>query len=124
MLSTTILVRPQDTAAPGSPPVEEGAPQSGGGSMFIPLILIGVVFWIILIGPERKNRKKREAMLGALAKGDKVMTTSGMLGDVVAIQDDIVTLQVADGVRLRFTRQAIQTVTETKDGVKPDEKKK
>jgi len=63
-----------------------------------------------MIGPERKQRKKREAMLGTLKKGDKVMTTGGMFATVAGIQDDVVTLQVAEGVRMRFTRQAVQTI--------------
>jgi preprotein translocase subunit YajC len=63
-----------------------------------------------MIGPERKQRKKREAMLAALGKGDKVMTTGGMYGSVAAVQDDVVTLQIADGVRVRFARSSIQSV--------------
>lgn len=77
---------------------------------WLPVVLILVVFYFLLIAPERKQRKKREALLAALQKGDRVMTTGGLYASVAAIQDDVVTLQVADGVRMRFSRQAIQTV--------------
>jgi preprotein translocase subunit YajC len=77
---------------------------------FLPYIAIFVIFYFVLIGPERKNRKKREAMLEAMKKGDKVMTSGGMYGTIVAMQDKVVTLQLDEGVRVRFSRQAIQEV--------------
>jgi preprotein translocase subunit YajC len=78
--------------------------------MALPLVLCAAVFYFLVIGPERKQRKKREEMLKNVAKGDKVMTTGGMHGTVASLQDDSVTLQIADGVRVRFSRSAIQTV--------------
>ena len=74
------------------------------------MLLVGAIFWFVMIGPERKQRKKRAAMLTELGKGAKVMTTSGMIATVVQVQDDEVTLQAAEGVRLRFSLSAIQTV--------------
>jgi preprotein translocase subunit YajC len=76
----------------------------------MPLVLCAVVFYLLVLGPERKQRKKRDVMLKNLAKGDKVMTTGGLHATVAGIQDDVVTLQIADGVRARFSRSAIQTV--------------
>lgn len=81
-------------------------------SILFPLIVMGVLFYVIMLGPERKQRKKREGMLAALKKGDRVLTTSGIYGSVAMVADDVVTLQVADGVRLRFTRSAVQSVVE------------
>jgi preprotein translocase subunit YajC len=104
-----------ETAPPSGPP--GGSPFS---SLLIPMALILVVFYVVMIGPERKQRKKREAMLAALGKGDKVMTSGGMYGTVAAVQDDVVTLQVADGVRVRFARSSIQSVlTDEKPADKP-----
>ncbi|MAB78220.1 MAG: preprotein translocase subunit YajC [Planctomycetes bacterium] len=90
----------------------EGGNDSGGGgaSFFIPMILILGIFYVVLILPERKKQKKRQAMLDQLQKGDKVMTSSGIYGNVAAINEDIVTLQVADGVRIRFSRAAVQDI--------------
>jgi len=79
-------------------------------SMLMPLLLCAVVFYFLVLGPERKQRKRREEMLKKLGKGDKVMTTGGLYASVVAVQDDVVTLQIAEGVRARFSRSAIQTV--------------
>ena len=63
-----------------------------------------------LIRQGRKKQKARKEMLGAMKKGDKVMTSSGLFGSVAQIQEDLVVLQVADGVRLKFSRSAIQSV--------------
>jgi preprotein translocase subunit YajC len=98
-------------APPQTAPKGAGEGPSGPfGSSWFPLVMIAAIFWFVVIGPERKNRKKREQMLAALKKGDKVLTNSGLYGSVAAIQDQVVTLAVADGVRLRFARSAIQTV--------------
>ena len=96
-----------ETAAPAAAPA---APQSAFTSMLMPLLLCAVVVYFLVLGPERKQRKKREAMLKQLGKGDRVMTTGGLYASVVAVADDVVTLQIADGVRARFSRSAIQTV--------------
>lgn len=109
-LAFIVQETPGQTPTTGDP-----APPSGGFGSFLPFILIGLVFYFVLIAPDRKNRKKREAMLAELKKGDRVMTSSGMFGSVAQVQDDVVTLQVADGVRLRFSRQAIQSIIAPKD---------
>ena len=95
------------------------------GGILIPMIAVAAIFYFLVIGPERKKQKARDEMLGAMKKGDEVMTSSGMYGRVVRIQEDVITLQVADGVRLRFNRAAIQSVleegaSESKGEAKPD----
>ena len=102
----------------------DAAPATPGFS-WTPLILILGVVYFVLIAPERKNRKKREEMLSGLQKGDKVMTTSGMHASVTQVNGDTVTLQVADGVRIKFTIQAIQGLLEegSKDEAASKDKK-
>ena len=97
------------TTAPASPQAPPAA-ESPLGGMLIPLVLCMVVFYFFMIGPERKQRKKREAMLANLQKGAKVMTSGGMYGTIAQIQDQVVTLQIADGVRVRYALSAIQSV--------------
>jgi len=106
-----------DASAPqGAPPAGGPAGQQPPGlvdslmSMAVPMLLCVVVFWVFMIGPERKQRKKREEMLKNLGKGDEVVTTGGMYGSVVQVQEGIVTLQVADGVRMRFALSSIGSV--------------
>jgi preprotein translocase subunit YajC len=76
----------------------------------MPLILIFAIFYFVMIRPEGKKRREREALLKTIKKGDKVMTTGGMYATVVNVQEDVITLQAGDNVRLRFTRQAIQNL--------------
>jgi len=111
---------PQGGAPAGGPPGQP-APQSmldALGGMAVPMILCVAVFWIFMIGPERKQRKKREEMLKNLKKGNEVLTTSGLYGSVVQVQDSVVTLQVADGVRMRFSLSSIGSVSEPEAAAK------
>ncbi len=114
------------TAAPAAPASAPGqAPPASNPlvSMAMPLVLCAVVFYFLVLGPERKQRKKRDEMLKNVAKGDKVMTTGGLYASVVAVQDDVITLAIADGVRARFSRSAIQTVlVDEPEGAKATEK--
>ena len=107
--------------APGSPgsmePGGQEAQPEGWNPMFL-LLIIGVIFWFLVLGPERKNRRKREAMLSAIQKGDKVMTTGGLFGTIVQIKEDVVTLQVDEGVRLKFARSAIQGLSDPEEAAK------
>ena len=91
-----------------------GAPEPGGAgildTMLVPMMMCVVVFWLIVVRPEKKNRKVREEMLGGLKKGDPVVTSGGIHGSVVGVKDEVVTIQVADGVRMRFSIHAVQTL--------------
>ncbi|MDA1266437.1 MAG: preprotein translocase subunit YajC [Planctomycetota bacterium] len=94
--------------AAGSEPAGQDAPSSSPFGFLGPIAIIFVIFWILIIGPERKARKKQEAMRGALKKGDEVMTTGGMFGKIASIDEEKVVLQIADNVRVRYLRNAIQ----------------
>lgn len=107
MLHPALLLLIQDGSAPAAPAAGGGSPFSG---MLLPLVLCAVVFYFLVIGPERKTRKKRDLMLKNIGKGDKVMTTGGLYATVAGVQDDVLTLQVAEGVRVRFSRSAVQTI--------------
>ncbi|MBL8860291.1 MAG: preprotein translocase subunit YajC [Planctomycetes bacterium] len=98
----------QEAAAPAGPAGPQSIFSSFGG--IIPIVACFAVFWFIILRPEQKARKKRAAMLAQIKKGDDVMTTGGLFGTVVQVQDDRITLQVAEGTRLRFARSAIQQI--------------
>jgi preprotein translocase subunit YajC len=118
-LHTLSLFLLQETQAPGT-----GA-LSGTGALIgqlAPFLIVGVLFFVLLILPERKKQKQRAAMLAAIKKGDRVMTSSGMFGTVASLSEEVVVLQVADGVRLRFTRSAVQTVVDEQAAGLADEK--
>ena len=84
------------------------APQGGG--LFLPLMMVGILLFMYFttIRPQRKRQKEHAAMVGALKKGDEVMTSSGLFGTIASLSDERVTLEVAKGVRLEFSRAAVQ----------------
>jgi len=93
--------------------------QTGSASSWIgiaPLILIFGVFYLLLILPQQRRQKKWQAMLGELKTGDKVVTSGGLRGTIVALKDDSLHLRVPpDNLRIEVTRSSIVSLT------KPDE---
>ena len=89
--------------------------QSSGTPSWIgiaPLIFIFAIFYFVLITPQQRRQKKWQAMLGELKTGDKVTTTGGLRGTIVALKDDSVHLRVPpDNLRLEVTRASISAVT-------------
>jgi preprotein translocase subunit YajC len=83
------------------------APQGPGMLNFIILPLMIVVFYFLLIRPQQKRHKEHQAMLSKLGTGDEVVTAGGLLGRVVEVGDAFVTVEIADGVRIKVQRQQI-----------------
>src|SRR6202043_3603260 len=78
---------------------------------FLPLILIFVVFYFLLIRPQQRKTKDHKAMLDALRRGDRVVTGGGIIGTVARVENpEEVTVDIADGVRVRVLRSTISSV--------------
>ncbi len=73
-------------------------------------VLIGIM-WMLMIAPQRKKAKEQEAMLGALRSGDRIVTSSGIVGVVLSIKDKTVSIRAAD-TKLEVLKSAISDVTE------------
>jgi len=82
-------------------------PQGSPWGTFLPLVFILVIFYFLLILPAQRQRKRQQQMLTALKTGDRVVTSGGILGTVVGIKDNVVTLRIADQVRIEVMRHAI-----------------
>ena len=91
---------------------DAGQAAQGGGEMFQISFLIGLflLFYFIAIRPQRKRQKEHATMVAALNKGDEVVTSSGILGKIVKLEDNFVVLQVAEKVELKFQRSYINAV--------------
>ena len=89
---------------------QEGGSQSGGSlvSLALPLLMI-VGFYFLLIRPQRSRQRAQQALLSALEVGDDVMTSGGIFGTIVEIDDDegILTVEIAPGTRVRMVRNGI-----------------
>ena len=99
-----------------SPAYAQAAAAGPGGSMaaleqFLPLVLIFVVFYFLLIRPQQKKMKAHKEMLGQLRRGDRVVTAGGILGTVnKLISDTEVSVEIAEGVRVRVLRSTITDI--------------
>ncbi|MGA8870243.1 MAG: preprotein translocase subunit YajC [Candidatus Acidiferrales bacterium] len=84
------------------------ASQSGGGiALFLPLVLIMVIFYFLMIMPAQRRQKKVTEMLKSLKNGDKVITNGGIHGTIVGLEDDAVQLRIAEQVKIKVSRSAI-----------------
>lgn len=92
----------------------EGAPAAapGGDPMTGMLFFIGmiVIFYFLLIRPQQKRAKEHRKMVEALEKGNEVVTSGGVLGKVVEVGEQYLTVEIADGVQIRIQRHAVSTV--------------
>ena len=78
---------------------------------FVPLILIFVIFYFMLIRPQRKKDKEAKKMLESLKVGDRICTIGGIYGTIVRIKDDVLTIEVGEQkTQLVFARWAVRNV--------------
>ncbi|MCZ6889789.1 MAG: preprotein translocase subunit YajC [Gammaproteobacteria bacterium] len=88
------------------------AAEGGGGSGpgYMDLLLLGgfvAIFYFLLWRPQSKRRKDHAALVGGLAKGDEVVTSGGVVGQITKVEDDFVKLQVAKQIELRIQKSAV-----------------
>jgi len=89
---------------------------AAGGDMqssimsMLPLVLMFVVLYFVMIRPQMKKQKEHKAMIDALAKGDEIATSGGMLGKVTKLGDSYVTLEIATAVEIQIQRSAVVQV--------------
>ncbi|MBW2063435.1 MAG: preprotein translocase subunit YajC [Deltaproteobacteria bacterium] len=81
--------------------------QGGGFGAFVPLILMFAIFYFLLIRPQQKKAKQHRAMLASLKKGDRVVSSGGLHGQITGLTDDVVTMEIAPKVRVKVSRSSI-----------------
>jgi preprotein translocase subunit YajC len=84
----------------------------GGGPLlmflqFLPFLLVFVIFYFLLIRPQSKRQQALQKMIEGLKRGDRVLTSGGMYGEVLDLKDKTVVLKVADNVKIEFTKQSV-----------------
>lgn len=91
----------------------QAAPAAGAPNplmSFLPLIIIFGIFYFMLIRPQMKRAKEARAMVAALAKGDEVLTTGGLVGRIEDIADSFITLEIADNISVKVQKNAVTAV--------------
>lgn len=99
-----------------------GAPAAAGQAQsplmqFLPLVVVFVIFYFLMIRPQKKKYDQEQALLKELTKGDEIYTKSGLIGTIYGMTDTVVTLEVSEGVRFKVLKSQIgglyKTLTET-----------
>jgi preprotein translocase subunit YajC len=96
------------------------AAASGGGGSFTPLLLIVLLFgvmYFLMIRPQQKRRREAMQMQNTLGPGDQIVTIGGLHATVVSMEDDVVTVEIAPGVNVKFARPAIAKVLPRADEI-------
>ena len=92
---------------------QSGAAAAPQGAGFMNLLLIGGLFifmYFMIIRPQRKRQKEHQALVDGLSKGDEVVLSSGMLGKIVEVDENYVTLKASDSVELKFQKASVHAV--------------
>ncbi len=87
-----------------------GAGGQGGIMTFLPMIALFVIFYFLLIRPQQKRQKEHKNMVAGLAKGDEIVTMGGVLGKIIAVDDNFITLEVAKGTEVKVQRMSVQAM--------------
>jgi preprotein translocase subunit YajC len=105
----------------GAPQGGEGAPGSSLMS-FLPLIAIIAIFYFLILRPQNKKQKDTQRMLGALKKGDRVVTVGGIHGVIQSVKETTIIIKVDENTKLEFNRSAIASVSSQAREEKADDK--
>ncbi len=89
---------------------DAGGQQEGDWTFVLLMVAMVVIFYFLLIRPQSKRQKEHRQMVEALKEGDEVLTQGGILGRITKLDEQFVTLEIADGVRIRVQRHAVGSV--------------
>lgn len=88
-----------------------GQPGAGGGfASLVPLILMFVIFYFLLIRPQQKKAKEHRQMVDNLKKGDRIVTSGGIYGQIINLDEHTISLEIADKVRIKIGRGYVGTL--------------
>lgn len=109
--TTTTAVSPCGATGGGTAGGEGGA--AGGAQsmmgMLFPLAVFVLIFYFFIIRPQRKRQKQHEGLISSIGRGDQIVTIGGFFGTVREVRDDTFLIELAEGVRVRILKSAVQT---------------
>lgn len=77
--------------------------------MLFPLAVFVLIFYFFIIRPQRKRQKQHEGLISSIGRGDQIVTIGGFFGTVREVRDDTFLIELAEGVRVRILKSAVQT---------------
>ena len=88
----------------------------------MPFVLIFVIFYFLMIRPQKKKVQKEQEMISALGKGDEIVTKSGLIGTITGLTDKVMTLEIADNVKVKVLRDHVGGLSKQFIGNKKEDK--
>ena len=92
-----------------------GQPAAGGQQGYegiIMLVIMFAIFYLLLIRPQQKRAKQHRQLLDALKAGDQVITAGGLHGKIITVQDQVVTIEIDKGVKIKLSRASVTSIEE------------
>lgn len=102
----TAVAQAQESNPTPTSPAAKGNPFG----MFLPMILVFGIFYLLMIRPQSKQKKLHQQMVQNLKKGDEVVTTAGIHGRIAGVADSVLTVEIAENVRIKLERAQVATV--------------
>ncbi len=113
VIETTTTTTTTETGAAAQAEQPQTCMGGGGIMSFLPMIAIIAIFYFLMIRPQQKQAKKLKEMRGALQKDDRVITSGGIHGVISNLKGDVVTVKIADGVKIDVDRNSLQVEIST-----------
>ena len=107
------------TLAMAAPAAAEGQPAPGGGFTIGWLVFMVAIFYFVMIRPQKRREKERKAMISAVKSGERVLLTSGILGEVASVKEKTLIVRIADQTKIEVLKSAVSQILEKGDT--PDE---
>lgn len=109
-----------NTLAMAAPPAAEGGEAAGGGFMqFMPLVFMVAIFYFIMIRPQQRREKERKALIAAVKSGERVLLSSGIIGEVRTVKDKTLLVRIAKDTEVEVLKSAVSQIIEK--GETPEE---
>jgi preprotein translocase subunit YajC len=102
--------------AMAAPPAADGAAaQSGGFLQFMPLVFMIAIFYFVMIRPQQRREKERKALIASVKSGQRVLLTSGIIGEIASVKEKTLLVRVADQTKIEVLKSAVSQVLEAGD---------
>jgi preprotein translocase subunit YajC len=100
-------------AGQAAPATQAGRPNMLGA--LLPFVLVFVIFYLLIIMPQRKKQKKHMELVDGLRPGDRIITTAGIFGTVMGVQKDLIELKISSNTNIKITKSAVGVIRGAND---------
>jgi preprotein translocase subunit YajC len=105
--------------AMAAPPAAEGGQAPGGGFTIGWLVFMVAIFYFVMIRPQQRREKERKAMIAAVKSGERVLLSSGILGEICSVKEKTLIVRIAESTKIEVLKSAVSQIVEK--GATPEE---